>query len=56
MQLTEDILDVTRIESGSFFLKKEKFNLKEMITEILREYEQKIVVENKKNIKLFYES
>ena len=56
IQLTENILDVTRIESGSLFLKKEKFNLKEMITEILREYEQKIVVENKKNIKLFYES
>jgi signal transduction histidine kinase len=37
------------------FLKKEKFDLKEMITDILREYEQKIV-ENKKNIKLFYES
>ena len=55
MQLAEEILDVTRIESGSFFLKKEKFNLKEMITEILREYEQKII-ENKKNIKLFYES
>ena len=55
MQLAEEILDVTRIESGSLFLKKEKFNLKEMITEILREYEQKIV-ENKKNIKLFYES
>jgi signal transduction histidine kinase len=55
MRLAEEILDVTRIETGSFFLHKEKFNLKEMITEILREYEQKIV-ENKKNIKLFYES
>ena len=55
MQLVEDVLDVTRIESGSFFLHKEKFNLKEMITEILREYEQKIV-ESKKNIKLSYDS
>ncbi len=55
MQLAEEILDVTRIESGSLFLKEEKFDLKEMITDILREYEQKIV-ENKKNIKLFYES
>jgi signal transduction histidine kinase len=54
MQLAEEILDVTRIESGSLFLKKEKFNLKEMITEILREYQQKI--QNKNNIKLFYES
>ena len=42
MKLAEDILNVTRIESGSFSLKKEKFNLKELITEILREYEQTI--------------
>jgi two-component system sensor histidine kinase VicK len=41
-QLAEDILDVTKIESGSLFLKKEKFNLKEMIMEVLDEYEQKI--------------
>ena len=54
MQLAEEILDVTRIESGSLFLKKEKFNLKKMITDILKEYEQKI--QNKNNIKLFYQS
>jgi signal transduction histidine kinase len=53
-QLAEDVSDVTRIESGSFSLHKEKFNLKEMITEILREYEQ--IIQHKKNIKLFYES
>ena len=55
MQLEEDILDVARIESGTLILKTEKFNLKEMIIEILREYEQKMI-QNKKNIKLFYES
>ena len=55
VHLSEEILDVTRIESGSFSLKKEKFNLKEVITEILRDFEQKIV-ENNKNIKLFDES
>ena len=55
MKLAEDILNVARIESGSFLLKKEKFDLKEMIIEILRDFEQKIV-ENKKNIKLSYES
>ena len=38
MKLAEDILDVARIESGSFFLNKEKFNLNELITEILKEY------------------
>ena len=53
-KLAEDVLNVARIESGSFFLKKEKFDLKKMITEILRDFEQKIV-ENKKNIKLSYE-
>ncbi len=54
LKLAEDILNVAKIERGSFFLKKEKFDLKEMITEILREYEQKIL-ESKKNIKLSYE-
>jgi signal transduction histidine kinase len=53
-KLAEDILNVAKIESGSFFLKKEKFDLKKMITEILRDFEQKIV-ENNKNIKLSYE-
>ena len=55
MQLEEDILDVTRIESGTLILNKGKFNLNEMITEISREYEQKII-RNKKNLKLFYET
>ena len=54
MKLAEDILNVARIESGSFSLKKEKFNLKELITEILREYEQ--TIQYKKNLKLIYES
>ncbi|MGE5633871.1 MAG: histidine kinase dimerization/phospho-acceptor domain-containing protein, partial [Deltaproteobacteria bacterium] len=54
-KLAEDILNVARLESGSFFLKKEKFDLKETIIEIFIDFEQKIV-ENKKNIKLFYES
>jgi signal transduction histidine kinase len=53
-QITDDVLDVARIESGSFSLTKEKFNLKELITEILKEYEQKI--QNKNNINLVYES
>jgi signal transduction histidine kinase len=53
-QLAEDILDVAKIEGGSLFLKKEKFNLKEMIIEILSDYEQKI--KNRKNIKISYES
>jgi signal transduction histidine kinase len=54
MRISEDVLDVARIESGSFSLNKEKFNLKEMIIDILKEYEQKL--QNKKNIKLVYQS
>jgi signal transduction histidine kinase len=53
-QITDDVLDVARIESGSFFLTKEKFNLKEMITDILKENEQ--IIQHKKNLKLIYES
>ena len=52
-QLTEDVLDVTSIESGSFILDKEKFDLKEMLTVSLKEYEQ--MIPNKNNIKFFLE-
>ena len=54
MQLAEDILNVTRIESGNLTLNKERFNFKEMIPEILKDFKQKIV-ENNKNIGLAYE-
>ena len=54
MKLAEDILNVARIESGSFFLKKERFDIGELISEIMNDIEEKIV-ENKKNIKLFFE-
>ena len=50
-QLTEDVLDIASIESGSFLLTKEKFNLKEMITDVLKEYKQ--TIQNKNNIKFF---
>jgi signal transduction histidine kinase len=53
-QLSDEILDIARIESGSFSLNKEKFNLKELITDILKEYEQ--TIQHKKNLKLIYES
>jgi signal transduction histidine kinase len=50
MKLADEILDVARIESGSLFLEKEKFDLNEMIlTDILRDYNQ-MIIENKKNI------
>jgi signal transduction histidine kinase len=53
--LTDDLLDVARIETGSFILNKEKFNLREMILDILKEYDQ-IKIQHKKNLKLIYES
>jgi two-component system, OmpR family, sensor histidine kinase VicK len=37
-RVTENILDVTRIESGSFGLKKELFDLNEVIMAVLAEY------------------
>ena len=55
MQLTEDILDVTKIESGSFLLKKEKFDLNKMIIEILDELRHRIN-SNEDNVSLYYES
>jgi signal transduction histidine kinase len=54
MQLTEDILDVTKIESGSFHLKKEKFDFNKMIMELLDEYRQ-TVNGNSDNVALYYE-
>jgi two-component system sensor histidine kinase VicK len=41
-RLTEDILDVTKIESQSLQLQKEKFNLNEVIMSVLADYESAI--------------
>jgi signal transduction histidine kinase len=41
-RLTSDILDVTRIESQTLKLNKERFNLKDVITDVLEEYESEI--------------
>ena len=54
-RLTEDILDVTRIESNSLTLNKQQFNLKDIITNTIND----IIVKKdfkSKNIKLLYES
>jgi signal transduction histidine kinase len=53
MQLTEDILDVTKIESGSFHLKIEKFDLNKMIIELMDEYRQ-TSNGNSDNVSLYY--
>jgi signal transduction histidine kinase len=42
-RLTENVLDVTKIESHSLILKKEMLNLNTLISEILKNYAKKIV-------------
>jgi two-component system, OmpR family, sensor histidine kinase VicK len=52
-RLTNDILDVTRIESQSLNLNKEQFNLKDLITSVVEDYRSQIEKENG-NVKLLY--
>ena len=49
-RLTEDILDVTRIESQSLRLNKEKFILNDLVSSIVEEYNYEIRSKNKINI------
>ena len=51
-QLVNDILDVTRIESHSFNIMKERFNLRSIITTII---EDMSTTNNEKIVKLLYE-
>ena len=53
-RLTQDILDVTRIESQLLRLNKEKFNLNGLILSIIEEYKKEIGDGDKSNIKLLY--
>lgn len=41
-QLTEDLLDVTKIESDSLSLKKEKFNLINLLLSCTKDYENQL--------------
>ena len=50
-RLTEDILDVTRIESHSLKLKKERFNLNELISNAVQDHRNEIEKDNR-DIKL----
>ena len=54
-QLTDDILDVTRIESNTLKLRKERFNLNEIIIDAVRDYRKQIVSGNTGNVKVMYE-
>ncbi|MGA9150329.1 MAG: HAMP domain-containing sensor histidine kinase [Candidatus Nitrosopolaris sp.] len=51
-QLTEDILDVTRIESQSLHLKKQRFNLSKIISEAIEDSTNQIKQEYKKNLEI----
>jgi signal transduction histidine kinase len=46
-RLTEDILDITRIESGSLVLKKEKFNIYDLLVNAIDDSRNLIVNQNK---------
>src|SRR5215469_5896693 len=51
-RLTQDILDISRIESKSLDLKKESFNLSEMILSAMADSKNQIAKEHKDNLKL----
>jgi signal transduction histidine kinase len=56
-KLTNDILDVTRIESQSLNLNKERVNLDDVISSVLVDYRNQIERErNQKDIKLVYKN
>jgi two-component system, OmpR family, sensor histidine kinase VicK len=52
--LTNDILDVTRIESQTFQLEKERFDIYELLSDVIKDYTERIRSDNKK-IELLYE-
>src|SRR3712207_5202391 len=51
-QLTEDILDVTRIESNTLKLRKERLNLNDVILNVVQDCRRQIA---SSNVKLMYE-
>ncbi len=53
-RLTNDILDVTRIETQSLKLNKERVNLNELVSDIIEDYRNEIEKSNK-DIKLLHE-
>jgi len=53
-RLTNDILDVTRIETQSLKLNKERINLNELVSDIIEDYRNEIEKSNK-DVKLLHE-
>jgi two-component system, OmpR family, sensor histidine kinase VicK len=57
-QLTEDLLDVTRIESNSLVLNKEQFDINEVIATTINDIHANVgslSIKNKENIRILYE-
>ncbi len=54
-QLTEDILDVTRIESRSLQIRRERFDLNDVILNVIEDYRKQIATGKNGNVKLMYE-
>ena len=55
-RLTEDILDVTRIESKSLKLHKEQFNLNDITVNTINDITINRYFDNKKDVKILYET
>jgi signal transduction histidine kinase len=51
--LTSDILDVTRIESQTFQLEKERFNIYDLLSDVIKDYTERIISDNK-NVRLIF--
>ena len=54
-QLTEDILDATRIESHSLQIRSERFNLNDVILNIIEDYRKQIAHGKNGDVKFMYE-
>jgi two-component system, OmpR family, sensor histidine kinase VicK len=54
--LTSDILDVTRIESQTLKLEKERFNIFDLVSEVVDDHRERIKDSRNKNIELSYDS
>jgi two-component system, OmpR family, sensor histidine kinase VicK len=52
--LTENILDITRIESQTFQLEKERFNIYELLSDVIKDFTERIKSDNK-NVRLVYD-
>jgi signal transduction histidine kinase len=59
-RLTEDILDVTRIESHTLELQKKRFNLKDILSNLIEDYRSSQIERknnnNEQDLKIVYES